>query len=102
MGYDVLSMNSTNLPRVKWVIRNISMMQARRWLVSVLRMSQAEEIEEFMREALIDAGLGRVVPSYEGTRSLTPVRRAARVRRAAAAFHRRVAAARRADQRSAR
>ena len=67
MGYDVLSMNSTNLPRVKWVIRNISMMQARRWLVSVLRMSQAEEIEEFMREALIDAGLGRVVPSYVGT-----------------------------------
>ena len=66
MGYDVLSMNSTNLPRVKWVIRNISMMQARRWLVSVLRMSQAEEIEEFMREALIDAGLGRVVPSHEG------------------------------------
>jgi phosphotransferase system enzyme I (PtsP) len=67
MGYDVLSMNSTNLPRVKWVIRNISMTQARRWLVSVLRMSQAEEIEEFMREALIEAGLGRVVPSYEGT-----------------------------------
>ncbi len=32
MGYDVLSMNSTNLPRVKWVIRNISMTQARRWL----------------------------------------------------------------------
>jgi phosphotransferase system enzyme I (PtsP) len=67
MGYDVLSMNSTNLPRVKWVIRNISMMQARRWLVTVLRMSQAEEIEEFMREAMIDAGLGRVVPTYEGT-----------------------------------
>lgn len=67
MGYDVLSMNSTNLPRVKWVIRNISMTQARRWLVSVLRMSQAEEIEEFMREALIEAGLGRVVPTYDGT-----------------------------------
>ncbi len=67
MGFDVLSMNSTNLPRVKWVIRNISMMQARRWLVSVLRMSQVEEIEEFMREALIEAGLGRVVPSYDGT-----------------------------------
>jgi phosphotransferase system enzyme I (PtsP) len=64
MGFDVLSMSASNLPRVKWVIRNISMMQARRWLVSVLKMSQAEEIEEFMREAMIDAGLGRVVPSY--------------------------------------
>jgi phosphotransferase system enzyme I (PtsP) len=66
MGFDVLSMNSTNLPRVKWVIRNISMMQARRLLVTVLKMSHAEEIEEFMREAMIDAGLGRVVPTYEG------------------------------------
>ena len=73
MGFDVLSMNSTNLPRVKWVIRNISMMQARRWLVSVLRMSQAEEIEEFMREALIEAGLGRVVPSYEGSATIEGV-----------------------------
>jgi phosphotransferase system enzyme I (PtsP) len=62
MGYDVLSMNATNLPRVKWVIRSVSMMQARRWLASVLRMERAEDIEKFMREALIDAGLGTVVP----------------------------------------
>jgi len=62
MGYDVLSMNATNLPRVKWVIRSVSMMQARRWLASVLRMERAEDIERFMREALIDAGLERVVP----------------------------------------
>jgi phosphotransferase system enzyme I (PtsP) len=66
MGYDVLSMNSTNLLKVKWVIRNISMMQARRWLASVLRMERAEDIETFMREALVEAGLGRVVPSFEG------------------------------------
>jgi phosphotransferase system enzyme I (PtsP) len=61
MGYDVLSMNATNLPRVKWAIRSISMMQARRWLATVLRMERAEDIERFMREALIDAGLSRVV-----------------------------------------
>jgi len=41
--------------------------------VSVLRMSQAEEIEEFMREALIEAGLGRVVPSYEGSATIEGV-----------------------------
>ncbi len=66
IGYDVLSMNSTNLPKVKWVIRNISMMQARRWVATVLRMDRAEEIEKFMRESLMEAGLGRVVPSFEG------------------------------------
>jgi phosphotransferase system enzyme I (PtsP) len=64
MGYDVLSMNSTNLPKVKWVIRNISMMQARRMLATVLRMDQADEIREFMHEQLVAAGLGRAVPSY--------------------------------------
>lgn len=67
MGFDVLSMNSTNLPKVKWVIRNISMMQARRWLATVLRMERAEEIEAFMREALGEAGLGRVMPGYSST-----------------------------------
>ena len=65
MGYDVLSMNSTNLPKVKWVIRNISMLQARRMLARVLRMEQAEEIRDFMRAELIRSGLGRVVPSRE-------------------------------------
>ena len=64
MGYDVLSMNSTNLPKVKWVIRNISMMQARRMLAKVLRMDQADEIREFMHEQLVAVGLGRVVQSY--------------------------------------
>ncbi len=67
MGFDVLSMNSTNLPKVKWVIRNISMMQARRWLATVLRMERAEEIETFMREALGEAGLGRVMPGFGST-----------------------------------
>ena len=61
MGYDVLSMNSTNLPRVKWAIRSISMMQARRWLATVLRMEKVEEIERFMRESMMDAGLGRAI-----------------------------------------
>ena len=30
-------------------------------------MSQAKRSKSSMREALIDAGLGRVVPSHEGT-----------------------------------
>ncbi len=64
MGYDVLSMNATNLPKVKWVIRNIKRSQARRMLARVLKMEQPKEIEEYMRQELIDAGLGRVVPRH--------------------------------------
>jgi phosphotransferase system enzyme I (PtsP) len=64
MGYDVLSMNATNLPKVKWVIRNIKRSQARRMLARVLKMEQSKEIEEYMRQELIDAGLGRVVPRH--------------------------------------
>jgi len=64
MGYQVLSMNATNLPKVKWVIRNIRMNEARRMLARVLRMTTAQEVQSFMRNQLLKAGLGRVVPSY--------------------------------------
>ena len=64
MGYQVLSMNATNLPKVKWVIRNIRQRDARRMLARVLRMSSEAEVQNFMRNQLVKAGLGRVVPSY--------------------------------------
>jgi len=64
MGYHVLSMNATNLPKVKWVIRNIKRSDARRMLARVLRMGTAEEIQIFMQKQLFKAGLGRVLPTY--------------------------------------
>ncbi len=64
MGYHVLSMNASNLPKVKWVVRNMKLSDARRMLAKVLRMETAEEIQEFMRHQLVEAGLGRVVPSH--------------------------------------
>ena len=64
MGYHVLSMNAANLPKVKWIVRNIKLSDARRMLARVLRMDTAEEIEDFMMRQLVDAGLGRVVPSH--------------------------------------
>jgi phosphotransferase system, enzyme I, PtsP len=66
MGYDVLSMNAPNLPKVKWVIRNVSRLQARRMLAQVLKMNCADEIRQFMREQLTRIGLGRAVPVYRG------------------------------------
>ncbi len=64
MGYHVLSMNATNLPKVKWVIRNIKRKDARRMLARVLRMTTAQEVQSYMRAQLVKAGLGRVVPSH--------------------------------------
>ena len=64
MGYQVLSMNATNLPKVKWLLRNIKRTDARRMLARVLRMERAEEIRRYMESQLINAGLGRLVPSH--------------------------------------
>lgn len=64
MGYHVLSMNATNLPKVKWVIRNIRRSDARRMLARTLRMDTPEEVQAFMRSQLIDTGLGRVLPTH--------------------------------------
>jgi len=64
MGYQVLSMNATNLPKVKWVLRNIKRSDARRMVARVLKMDTAEEISAYMQNELVAAGLGRVVPSH--------------------------------------
>ena len=64
MGYPVLSMSATNLPKVKWVLRNIKRNDARRMLARVLKMETADEIKRYMEGQLVEAGLGRVVPSY--------------------------------------
>lgn len=61
MGLDVLSMNAPNLPRVKWTLRAIDLDDARELLEEVLSFSSAEEVTDFMRNALVERGLGRVV-----------------------------------------
>jgi len=74
MGYDVLSMNAINLPRIKWVIRNLSLTDARRMLGAVLTMTEVEEVQKYMHTELVRAGLSRVVPSHreaDGTVSST-------------------------------
>jgi len=64
MGYVVLSMNATHLPKVKWVIRQIKRSDARRMLAKVLRMHTAEEVRSFMHHQLTEKGLGRVLPHH--------------------------------------
>ncbi len=61
MGFDVLSMNSTNLLMVKAVLRSIEMAKARRILAKVLKMDNAFLIRNYVEEQMRKAGLGQIV-----------------------------------------
>ncbi len=66
MGYDVLSMNATNLPKVKSVIRSITRDQANQLLAEVMGMSYAEDIQAHVNRALREAGATRLIlPSVD-------------------------------------
>ena len=60
MGYDVLSMSATNLPKVKSVLRAISMEQAKAILAEVMCLQTAEAIEEVLNTRLQDMGIKRL------------------------------------------
>lgn len=60
MGYDILSMNATNLPRVKSAIRAVSTSQARQLLEQAMTLDQSSAIRDLMERALDDAGISRV------------------------------------------
>lgn len=63
MGFDSLSMNATHIPRVKWLIRNLSRAYCQRLLDEVLTMEDASDIVDFVRERIQEAGLSKVLPS---------------------------------------
>ncbi|MBV1787904.1 phosphoenolpyruvate--protein phosphotransferase [Marinobacterium sp. D7] len=60
MGYDVLSMNSNNLPKVKSAIRGTSLAQANALLQRVMRMDDADAIHRYLRNSLKSLGLGNL------------------------------------------
>jgi len=61
MGFDMLSMSATNLPKVKSVIRGISLSLAKDLLDEVMDMSTAEQIRERVEQALNDADVTRLI-----------------------------------------
>ncbi len=63
MGYDVLSMNSTNLLMVKWVIRSFEMTRAKKMLNKVLKMDNAFLIKSYVEDEMRKAGLGQLIRS---------------------------------------
>lgn len=57
MGYDVLSMNANNLPKVKSVIRKLQMSDARKLLVEVMAMQDARAIGKHIFDTLTGLGV---------------------------------------------
>ena len=61
MGFDALSMSTTHLPRIKWVIRNFTREQAQVLLKEVLLMDNPIMIRFHLEQALETAGLGGLI-----------------------------------------
>ena len=57
MGFDVLSMNSTNLPKVKSVIRAITLEQAEELLDEIMKLPDAESVANCVNTALQRLGI---------------------------------------------
>lgn len=63
MGYDVLSMNATSLPRVKKVLRSLKMSEAIEVLDEVMLMDNAADVRVRLEQVLQERGLQKFIPS---------------------------------------
>ncbi len=61
LGFDALSMSAASLPRVKWVVRNFTVEQARTLLAEVREMNHPTMIRCHLELALEQAGLGGLI-----------------------------------------
>lgn len=61
MGFDTLSMNSSSLLRIKWVIRNLAITNARKILADVLEFEHPTDIRRYLQKVLEDEGLGGLI-----------------------------------------
>lgn len=63
MGFDILSMNATTLLKVKSVIRNVTLVQAKQLLKKVLQEEDAESVKALVDLELYNAGVERLLRS---------------------------------------
>ncbi|MBM95253.1 MAG: phosphoenolpyruvate--protein phosphotransferase [Oceanospirillaceae bacterium] len=61
MGYDMLSMNATNLPKVKSILRGITRDWAEKLLNQVMQIESAEIIASMIHLSLEKEGFGRII-----------------------------------------
>ena len=66
MGYDMLSMNASNLPKVKSVIRGISHEWSQQLLTEIMQLENAQVIAATVELALEKVGLGRMISPSRG------------------------------------
>jgi phosphotransferase system enzyme I (PtsP) len=70
MGLETLSMSASAVPRIKWLIRSISIRRAKQVLRRAMRMESADSVRRLLDEELARAGLGELVD--EGESRLAP------------------------------
>jgi phosphotransferase system enzyme I (PtsP) len=61
MGFNVLSMNSSNLLIVKLAIRSFEMSKLKAILAKVMKMENAFLIKKYVEEEMLKAGLGQLI-----------------------------------------
>lgn len=61
MGFDNISMNGHNVPRIKWVIRHITLAQANTILAKTLTLTTAKQVHSYLNEQLELLGLGSFI-----------------------------------------
>lgn len=61
MGFDSLSMNATNLPKVKWMLRQINLSKAKDLLAELMTIDNPQVIHSSLQLALKNLGLARMI-----------------------------------------
>jgi phosphotransferase system enzyme I (PtsP) len=61
MGYDILSMNATSLPKVKKALRNVHLGEARDLLREVMEMEQASQVHRRLEQFLAEHGMEKFI-----------------------------------------
>ncbi|MGL1958922.1 MAG: phosphoenolpyruvate--protein phosphotransferase [Colwellia sp.] len=61
MGFDKLSMNPHNVPRIKWVIRHVDFQRAKVILSHTLTLSTVKQVHNYLNEQLEQLGLSGFV-----------------------------------------
>jgi phosphotransferase system enzyme I (PtsP) len=61
MGFDVLSMNATSLPRVKKAVRSVTRAEARELLAAVRSLDHSAAVRQHLQDTLSERGLGQFI-----------------------------------------
>ncbi|OYQ15616.1 phosphoenolpyruvate--protein phosphotransferase [Pseudomonas mandelii] len=61
MGFDSLSMNATNLPKVKWLLRQVNLSMAKELLAELMTIDNPQVIHSSLQLALKNLGLAKMV-----------------------------------------